>query len=67
LVFTPNGSSSDGEAANAYSATVLNGYEKEVRLAVPMKPGDYELRYRETKAAGAVFQRAPFPVRCAGN
>jgi hypothetical protein len=38
LVFAAHGSSSNDQAANAYSSTVLNGSEREEQLAAPMLP-----------------------------
>jgi hypothetical protein len=60
LGFAPRESPTAGKAANPYSATVLSGDEQEVDLAVPMAPGEYELRYRPSRGDGTIALRAPF-------
>jgi hypothetical protein len=62
LGFAPETGDDLAKATNSYSARVLNGNEETVSLIAPIRPGRYELRYREARAPGAVSYRAPFEV-----
>lgn len=60
LGLAPAGSANDGQAANPYSSTVLTGGEQVIKFIAPTLPGDYELRYRETRGTQTVALRRPF-------
>jgi hypothetical protein len=60
LGFAPKGSAEDGQAANPYSAVVLQGGDQLVKLVVPVVPGDYELRYRNVRDDFTALRSQPF-------
>ena len=61
VLFAPVGSGIEGRPGNAYSMVSVKGGDQDLTLRAPFRPGEYELRYQESRGRQRrILIRKPF-------